>query len=546
MHRSVATSVRALVLLTVSSALVVTSLTTPDQATARPDPRDPRSERAEEALATVEALLPEHVGQGTPMPQSKSGQPGPGGQQQPAPTDRSEGADATMALRDLAGLVDDLPPAEQAEAERYLARPTDGSDQHGDEYESGAAVTTECVTAKFCVNYVTSGGDRATADYVAAVVAALKKTYDTYDELGYRAPLPDSRGDNDLPDIYLADIGDQGVFGYASVDNAADKSRKHQGFPGYLVLDNDYSPAEYGTSRTPRQFMQVTAAHEFFHLVQFGYDYWEDLWFMEATATWAETLVFPGIRDNIAFLRSSNSPLTNPRDSMDWGDGFGNPYGDWLFFEYVSERWNPDLVRRMWRKADAWTGGGRTPPNRFSMAAVRKVVSDQGITWNSAWRRYVDANRRPGAFYDEGGRYPHAKPYWKKVMRKNKRLRTPSVRLDHLTGASFKVRPEEGMWRGWKLRIKVDGQPKWRGGTAIVTWRKRNGVVKRTGIGLGTNGYGKQVLPFGRRMVQWVEVTVVNASTRYRDCNAGTYFSCEGRPKDENRLTSLRLKVFRP
>jgi hypothetical protein len=34
--------------------------------------------------------------------------------------------------------------------------------------------------------------------------------------------------------------------------------------------------------------LKVTAAHEFFHAVQFAYDIGEDGWLMESTATWME------------------------------------------------------------------------------------------------------------------------------------------------------------------------------------------------------------------------------------------------------------------
>jgi len=39
---------------------------------------------------------------------------------------------------------------------------------------------------------------------------------------------------------------------------------------------------------TPLDNIKVTAAHEFNHAIQFGYDYWEETWLMEATATWIE------------------------------------------------------------------------------------------------------------------------------------------------------------------------------------------------------------------------------------------------------------------
>lgn len=541
MPRPHATLARALVLPAIASALVISMLAAPGSAGARPDPSNPRSDRAEEALEKVEELLPDPVGQGKAGLKSKSGQPGKGGGQDPAAPE--EGADLTMALRDLAALAEDLPPAEQAAAERYLARPTNNEQSaFHDKYGSAERARPVCREGKVCVHYVTTGRHKAHKDFAEQVADAIEKSYDKYvSQLGYRAPLPDSMGHADqayrpLPDVYLADLGDEQVFGYATVDGAKKRAGKHRGFPGYMVLDNDYVKTQYGSSQTPTNFMKVTAAHEYFHLVQFAYDWWEDPWFMEATATWAEELVFDGINDNRAFLRSRNSPLTNPRDSMDWGDPLGNPYGDWLFFAYVTQRWGKHLVRQMWRQA----------ANKYSIKAVRRVVANQGPKWNNTFRRYAAANRRPKASYDEGRHYPKARPYWKKMMRKRKRLRIPSVRLDHLTAASFRVKAERGMWRRWRLQIRVDGQPRWRGGTAIVTWKKRNGVVKRTGIGLGKNGIGKQNLPFGRKKVRWVEVTVVNASTRFRNCNTGSALSCEGWPKDQNRKTRVWFKAHRP
>ena len=67
------------------------------------------------------------------------------------------------------------------------------------------------------------------------------------------------------------------------------------------MLDNDYSRREFPTN-TPLENMHVTAAHEYFHAVQFAYDFFEDGWFMEATATWAEDELFDTVNDNVNYL----------------------------------------------------------------------------------------------------------------------------------------------------------------------------------------------------------------------------------------------------
>ena len=46
-------------------------------------------------------------------------------------------------------------------------------------------------------------------------------------------------------------------------------------FSAYCVLDNDFSAAEFGYP-DPTLPLRVTAAHEFFHAIQFAYDLYED------------------------------------------------------------------------------------------------------------------------------------------------------------------------------------------------------------------------------------------------------------------------------
>ena len=43
-----------------------------------------------------------------------------------------------------------------------------------------------------------------------------------------------------------------------------------------------------------RKYAETTGAHEFFHSVQFAYNYYMPRWFMEASATWMERMVYDG------------------------------------------------------------------------------------------------------------------------------------------------------------------------------------------------------------------------------------------------------------
>ena len=103
--------------------------------------------------------------------------------------------------------------------------------------------------------------------------------------------------------------------------------------------------------------LRVTAAHEFFHAVQFGYDYGEDPWLMEATATWMEERVadddqrqpaVPPLRPG----RRARRPARHLQPA-----GF-NQYGNWAFFEYLSSRYGNRRRPRDLEKAGELPGGG--------------------------------------------------------------------------------------------------------------------------------------------------------------------------------------------
>src|SRR5690606_7322216 len=93
------------------------------------------------------------------------------------------------------------------------------------------------------------------------------------DEMGFRPPPGDGTAGGDARfDVYLANVSAQGFYGYCVPEE------KVPGQPGraqsYCVLDNDMA----GFSRTPLASLAVTAAHEFFHAIQFNIDVREDQW----------------------------------------------------------------------------------------------------------------------------------------------------------------------------------------------------------------------------------------------------------------------------
>ena len=156
-------------------------------------------------------------------------------------------------------------------------------------------------------------------------------------KLGWREPRSDGHkgGGHGKTDIYLDEIGGA-LFGYAAPDRGqgAKAHRLPRHLHGYLVLDNDYDPFEFpGT--TPEHDLEVTFAHEYNHILQFGYDAYQDAWFAESTAVWMEDQVYNGINDYLRYVRRwvkrYDTPLTansiKEYGSAVWNKWLGHRYG---------------------------------------------------------------------------------------------------------------------------------------------------------------------------------------------------------------------------
>jgi hypothetical protein len=281
------------------------------------------------------------------------------------------------------------------------ARPTDGArDPLGDGYRLGkTGVRHHCFrmhasggrTRTICVHWVKRTSDAPPAidrnrngvpDQVDDTIQTLRKVWRVeVRELGYRAPRPDrgpraDQGPNRGIDIYLANIGAEGGFGYCTTDHRSPAERRQRTAPAYCVLDDDFSKSQFHPpSVHGKDALKVTAAHEFFHAVQFAYDYsHRDQWLREGTAVWMEDEVYGGVHANYDFL--DESPLAEPEVPL---DTFGAPdtgqnpeYGAWTFWRFLTEYLGtPDVVRDVWEQV----GHGR-----------------------GAWDATAQAVRRPAAY----------------------------------------------------------------------------------------------------------------------------------------------------
>ena len=384
-------------------------------------------------------------------------------------------------------------------------------------------------------------------DQVGAVVGHVLSVYRA---AGYRAPKSDgTRGGTGagLLDIYLEDLGSQAVYGYCDTDVDV-PGRGPYDAPAFCALDNDFAEFPHNTAL---QNLQVTAAHELFHAVQFAYDYTEDAWFMEATATWAEDELYDSINDNRQYLRQS--PLRQPRESLDQfvRGGFSlRQYGEWIFFRYLSETYPqsragmPVIVRRLWQRVD----GSRGAADDYSIRAVNRELRSRGTDLRRFYAKFADANRRPQRSYEEGAAYPVAPARTFAFRPRSHDTGRRGARLDHLSSTTARFTPSASM-RGWRLHVSVDLPDKALGSAAVLTTYDRKGRPSRRIMPITKAGNGTLVVNFGTPKVARAELTLSNAGIRYvcwqGTLNNGVQYSCKGKSKDDNRPMRYRVWATR-
>jgi hypothetical protein len=509
MRRTLAAAMVALSLALTATPAVVSAAD--DGTRARPTKADPsRSaagsahERATQALDRAKALFA-----GTPAAQRSQSQ---------------VHRDATLVLRDLHRSLGELTPAQQREARAILARPTQGPAHDQDAY---SVKSVKRCKGNICIHWVKTTRDRPPSTAWALKMLALMNTVWKREVggFGYRRPLSDGgRGGNNKFDVYLAQIGNRGVYGYCAPE------RTKPGFKyianGYCVLDNDFK--EFAPT-PPMAAAKATAAHEFFHAIQFGYDYLEDIWMMESTATWMEERVFDDVNDNRQYLQEGQ--LRESLYPLDYyNDESNSVYGNWVFFEFLSTSFGKGVVKRIWDKSAAFAGA----PDMYSSQAIKEVLKSRG-GFVKAYSRFVGANVLPATFYPEGKSWPSV--LLEGTINLSSAVRDTGSRgypeLLHMSSLTWQVNSSASLTGSqYRLRIVVDGPAKFRMPAAHVLLARHDGTVKRYLVGLNNKGNGRLEVPFDYTTVKSVYVSLVNASNRF-DCGRAYPYSCNGLPIDD-------------
>jgi hypothetical protein len=210
-------------------------------------------------------------------------------------------------------------------------------------------------SGRYRIHYTTAGADAVPS---LAWVQTVAQTFDdvavSYIGLGWNL-APTAAG---APyDVYLRNLAPQSLYGQTTSGQSLATPGFANAVGSFIEIENDFAEDIFTKANlnngvpvfTPLQSLQITAAHEYNHAIQFGYNVFFDVWYAEATSTWFEDELYDGVNQLYnyvpAWFNNSTTALDTAAD-VDTGGG----YGRWIFNRYLAEKHGTGSIRTVWEK----------------------------------------------------------------------------------------------------------------------------------------------------------------------------------------------------
>lgn len=250
---------------------------------------------------------------------------------------------------------------------------------------SGSELTLLSPTGRFRIHYTTSGADAIPSiSWVQTVAQTFDDVATAYLSRGWR-PAPTPAGSP--YDVYLRDLAPQKLYGQTTTSQALSSAGFPYAYGSFMEIDNNFTDSIYG-SYSATQSLQITAAHEYQHAIQFGYNIFFDTWYAEATSTWYEDELYDGVNQLYNYLKAS---LQNTNLSLDitTDTSTGGGYGRWLFNRHLSESHGGQvIIRSFWEQlaSTAPTSGNDIP----MLPIINAVLLSNNSSLGNGFQHYAE------------------------------------------------------------------------------------------------------------------------------------------------------------
>jgi hypothetical protein len=294
----------------------------------------------------------------------------------------------------------------------------------------------------FKIHFTFEGADASDLSFVEETARVFDYVYDfEVGQLGYRPPVSDMGEDGPEYDIYLYNYPG---YGETEPDN-----------PSWIEMDNDFTSSFLYTKGLDG--MRVTAAHEFFHMIQLNYHLLESssidpIFLFESTAVWMEDVAFDEINDYYQYLPDFFKQHNLPFNHYDPYDT--HAYGLGIFWHLLQYKYGRDIVRAVWEDFSE---------NNDPLKALDNTLLRLGSNFPTElaeftiWNCFTGSRADTVHFYKEGNHYPEIVASTSFQFSnshdfngKNLPLACSYIKATPLTSGSYVIKPtfnEPSHWR---------------------------------------------------------------------------------------------------
>lgn len=260
----------------------------------------------------------------------------------------------------------------------------------------------------FKIHYTTDGYDAVDStsthvhgvpDYVWETAKTAEYSYRILvDTLGFQPPPIDNYEEPEA-DIYIQNyVGSAYAYTYPEAAILETTNQPYD-YTSYMTIDNDYK--ENGYNSKGLDGLHVTVAHEFFHMVQLGYNWWEsngltgvsssngDAYFLEWCSVWFEERAYPEVNDYWAYL---NDFFYRPTASI-WANNYWYCLGP--FVRFILDKYDPSenehLLSEIWENIKT----------KYAFQSLTDVIAESGGNLATLYNDFMRACYYTGSRYDK-------------------------------------------------------------------------------------------------------------------------------------------------
>lgn len=303
-------------------------------------------------------------------------------------------------------------------------------------------------TAHFRIHYDLTGtntvdntitNENNIPDYINTMAIVFEEVYDhEINTLGYIIPPYDGMaGGSSAYDIYVENLG-QSTYGWINYDALIGDNEnspnvtENNAYLSHIIMNSNYDGF---LPNTELENIQVTAGHEFFHAIQYGYDGNEKFWLMEATAVWMEEETYDDVNDCYQYmipwfekphlrLNPPDSPIPNIR----W-------YGSFIFFKYIDEHLGgSDIIKNTWELSRLFDSNDAD----YSIQSIDLALKSNNHTFKEALNNMAIANAIFSS-EDAAGRFSYEEATGYQNYRKESFYNTLSIQLGFFDSLNFSI-----------------------------------------------------------------------------------------------------------